>query len=248
MNFIYLIESDKMAIYKITYSKGFKRANVHNYGCNFNCAWCSYKLQEKHKPDRFLNISEIKEALGKLDTDKVHFGGGELTTYPLFHEICDFTKNELGVYSKIGHSNGFNLPPETIDAISVSIKSLSEDVHLQYTGKSNVPVLRNFKTIYERGIEVDASSVFIPGLIEYREIEEISKFIANIDPEIPYHIVGYVPVPNVPWRSPTKEEIFKAKQVAEQYLDDITISWFHSPEDYIKMTKEDYNYQSVRVA
>lgn len=237
-----------MAVYKITYSKKFKRANIHNYGCNFNCKWCSYKLQEKSKPDKFLSIAEIKEVLGELDVDKVHFVGGELTTYPLFHEICDFTKNELGVYSKIGHSNGFNLPPECIDAISVSIKSLSEDVHLKYTGKSNVPVLKNFKIIYERGIEVDASSVFIPGLIEYDEIGEISRFIADIDFKIPYHIVGYVPVPDAPWRSPTKKEILEVKQAAEQYLDNVTISWFHSPEDYIRMTKEDSNYQSVRVA
>lgn len=237
-----------MAIYKITYSKKFKRANVHNYGCNFNCTWCSYKLYEKSKPENFLSTAKIKEVLGELDIEKVHFVGGELTMYPLFNEICDFTKNELGVYSKIGHSNGFNLPPKTIDAISVSIKSLSEDVHLKYTGKSNVPVLNNFKIIYERGIEVDASSVFIPGLVEHDGIEEISRFIADIDPKIPYHIVGYVPVPDAPWRSPTKEEILKAKQVAEQYLGDVTMSWFHSPEDYIKMTREDYNYQNVRVA
>jgi len=235
-------------IYKITYSKKFKRANVHNYGCNFNCAWCSYKLQEKFKPDKFLSVAEIREVLGELDIDRVHFVGGELTTYPRFPEICNFTKNELGVYNKIGHSNGFNLPPDTIDAISVSIKILSDDVHLKYAGKSNVPVLKNFKTIYERGIEVDASSVFIPGLVEYDEIDEISRFIALIDPEIPYHIVGYVPVPDAPWRSPTYGEVLKAKQVAEKYLDDVTISWFHSPEDYIKMTKEDSDYQSMRVA
>jgi hypothetical protein len=58
--------------------------------------------------------------------ERAHFVGGEITTYPLLREITDFTRNELGIYIKIGHSNGFNSSPESIDAISVSIKSLSE--------------------------------------------------------------------------------------------------------------------------
>ena len=237
-----------MAIYKISYSKKYKRANIHNHGCNFNCPWCSYKLQHSPKPCKFLTLNEIKEVLSELDIDRVHLVGGELTTYPRLSEICDFIRNELDVYTKIGHSNGYNLPPDTVDAMSISIKSLSNDFYLRYTGKSNVPVLKNFKTAYDRGVHIDASSVFIPGLVESVEIEEIAQFIAAVNPEIHYHITGYIPVPGVSWRSPHPDEIENAKMVAEQYLKNVNTSWFSSAHDYYRMIAENPKYHSIPVA
>jgi pyruvate formate lyase activating enzyme len=237
-----------MAIYKISYSKNFKRANLHNYGCNFNCTWCSYKLGNQPKPDKFLDLQEIKEVLSELDIERVHFVGGELTTYPLLSEVADFAKKDLGVYTKIGHSNGYGVPPKSIDAISISIKSLSEDFYLKYTGKSNKPVLRNFKESYKMGIKVDASSVYIPGLVGHDEIEEVAGFIANLDPEIKYHITGYIPVPGAPWRAPTWDEIMNAKTIAEDYLDNVELSWFPSFNEYLKMISENPQYQKVTVA
>lgn len=84
-----------MAIYKITYSEKFRRANLHNYGCNFNCAWCSYKLNGNGRPDRFLTIDKIKEVLSQLDLERVHFIGGEPTIYPGLAEIAEFAHNQL---------------------------------------------------------------------------------------------------------------------------------------------------------
>jgi len=182
-----------------------------------------------------------------LDIERLNFVGGELTTYPLLSEVADFAKYKLDVFTKIGHSNGYNLPPQSIDAISVSIKSLSEDFYLRYTGKSNTPILKNFKAAYKMGIEVDAISVYIPGLVERDEIERIAGFIANIDPKIPYHITGYIPVPGAPWRVPSWDEIMNAKQVAEEHLDDVEVSWFSSFEDYVKMINENSQYQKVTV-
>jgi len=237
-----------MVIYKISYSKQFKRANIHNYGCNFNCAWCSYKLQKRSKPDKFLKLDKIKKILSKLDIERVHFVGGELSTYPLLNEVAEFAKKELGLYTKIGHSNGYVIPNEYIDAISVSIKSLSDDFYIKHTGKSNKPVLENFKEAYKMGINVDASSVYIPNLVEHDEIEKIVKFIAQIDPKIPYHITGYIPVPGAPWRAPSWDEIRKAKSIAEEYLDFVEVSWFHSFEDYLKMINENPHYQKITIA
>lgn len=237
-----------MAIHKITYSEEFKRANLHNYGCNFSCDWCLYKLEGRSKPEKFLKLDEIKKVLYELDIQRAHFVGGEITTYPQLSEITDFTKNELGVYTKIGHSNGFKLPPGSIDAISVSIKSFSEDFYQKFTGKSNKPVLENFKTIYEMGVEVDASSVYIPGLVEEDEISRIAEFIAKLDPEITYHITGYVPVPGVSWRSPTYDEIMKGKSAAEEYLENVNLSWFPSSDEYVKMIQKNPEYQKITVA
>lgn len=237
-----------MAIHKITYSEEFKRANLHNYGCNLNCSWCLYKLEGKPRPEKFLKLDEIKKVLCELDIKRAHFVGGEITTCSQLSEITNFTKNELGIYTKIGHSNGFYLPPESIDAMSMSIKSLSEDFYRRYTGKSNKTVLKNFKTIYKRGIELDASSVYIPGLVESDELSQIAEFISKIDPGIKYHITGYIPVPGVSWRSPTYTEIIQGKNAAEEYLENVNLSWFPSSDEYIKMIQKSPEYQKVTVA
>lgn len=55
-----------MAIYKISYNSQYKRANIHNFGCNFNCPWCSHKLHEKRCFPKFLGVDGIKEVLKKL--------------------------------------------------------------------------------------------------------------------------------------------------------------------------------------
>lgn len=235
-----------MAVFKITYNERFKRANVYNYGCNFACLGCSYKLKDNPKPKRFLTVEKIKQVLGELYIDRVHFLGGEPTTYPGLAEIADFAHNELGVYTKIGHSNGSNLPPKNIDAFSVSIKAFSDSIHTHYTGVSNAAVLENFAEAYRRGIEVDASSVLIPDLIDCDEIGKLARFVASIDPNIPYHIVGYVPVPNYPWRKPTPEEVMEAQDIAREHLRHVTSSCL-SIEDFRRLGR-DIRYKSIRVA
>ena len=47
-----------MPFYKVTYSDKYKRATIHNYGCNFRCRGCSYKLLKRPKPERFLSACD----------------------------------------------------------------------------------------------------------------------------------------------------------------------------------------------
>jgi len=238
-----------MPFFKITHSRRFKRATLYNYGCNFDCTWCSYKLNgnANTRPGRFLGMERIKEALRKLDIDRVHFVGGEPTSCPDLPGIAGFAHNDLGVFTKIGHSTGFNMPPDNIDAVSISIKSLSDGIHRKYTGVSNRRVLANFQAMWGKGIAVDASSVLIPGLVEKDEIERIARFVAGIDPGIPYHIIGYVPVPGAPWRKPSPDEVKEAVGLAERHLRNVTSSCL-TVDDFLHHRERDERYGSIRVA
>ncbi len=234
----------------VTYSRRFRRANVYGDGrCNFRCQGCSYNLNLPTKAARpaRLTVERVKEVLTGLDAERVHFLGGEPTLNPDLAELARFAHEELGLFTKIGHSNGSNMPPDHIDAASVSIKAFDDALHREYTGVSNAPVLANFETMYRRGIQVDASSVFIPELIGLDEIERIARFIASLDPEIPYHITSYVPVPGAPWRAPTREEVEKAADVARRYLAHVTFSAL-TRDDLLHLRERDVRYQSVRVA
>lgn len=237
-----------MAIYRITYSREFKRVSLYNWGCNFHCRGCSYGLMEtRGQHNRFIRMKEIKEILLKLNPEKVHFLGGEPTTNPDLPELARFCHEELHAYTKIGHSNGSIMPPANIDAVSVSIKAHTNRIHIEYTGVSNNEVLKNFERMYERGIRMEASSVLIPQYIDCNEIERIAKFIANIDPTIPYHIVGYVPVPNAPWRGARQEEVEYAARIASKYLSNVTFSCL-TPEKLRDLRAVDSRFKSAVVA
>jgi len=221
---------------------------VYNWGCNFRCKGCSYKLNAPYEPGTpFLDVEQVKEVLGRLDVERVHFLGGEPTTTPNLPELARFAHNELNAYTKIGHSNGSIMPPRYIDAISISIKAYTDSIHVDYTGVSNEKVLNNFVRIYDLGIKLDASSVFIPEYIDCEEIEKIAKFIANIDHRIPYRIIGYVPVPGAPWRGPTQEEVEFAAQTARKHLSNVTFSCL-SPDEFLNLRNTDPLYKSIRVA
>ena len=237
-----------MSFSKVTYSQRFKRANVYgDYRCHFHCRGCSYKLKPPASGPPPLSAEQVKEALVGLEVERVHFLGGEPTLNPGLAEVARFAHQELDAYTKLGHSTGSIMPPAHIDAASVSLKTFDEALHRDYTGVSNAAVLANFEAMYRRGVQVDASSVLIPDYIGLDEIERIARFIAALDPEIPYHITGYVPVPGAPWRGPTREEVEEAAAVAQRHLAHVTFSAL-TADDFFHLRERDVRYQSVRVA
>lgn len=167
-----------------------------------------------------------------MEINGVNFLGGEITTYPDLEELTYFTHEVLGVHTKIGHTNGYISPPNYIDEIGMSIKMFSDDLHEKYTGKSNKPILKNFKNIHAKGIQIKASTLYIPDLVDSEEIEKIAKFIGEIDPKIKLHITGYIKIPGTPWRTPTYDEMINAKEVAENYAENVDFSLYTSANDY----------------
>lgn len=236
-----------LGIYKITYSRRFKRASLYGWGCNFRCKGCIYKLKPPYKPGTpFIPLRKLKEALRGLDVRRVHFLGGEPTINPDLPELAKFAHEELGAYVKIGHSNGSRIPPRYVDGISISIKAYTNELHVDYTGVPNDKVLDNFVKIYNMGLDLDASSVFIHGYIDCDEIEKIAKFIADVDPKIPYHIIGYIPVPGAPWRAPSRDEVEEAARIAKKYLVNVTYSCL-SLNEFLNLRKKDPRYESIRI-
>jgi pyruvate formate lyase activating enzyme len=60
------------------------------------------------------------------------------------------------------------------------------------------------------------------------QVEKIAAFVGSVDRTIPFHILGYIPVPGAPWRRPTDDEMNQAVAVAERYLDTVSFSHFTS--------------------
>ena len=222
-----------MAFYRITYHEKYNFATLHNWGCTFSCPYCSYKLRSGAEgrpgfavpaPKRYLSMDEIKSVLLDLRPGKLYFMGGEPTVARELPEILEFAKKELKCITKLGHTNGSKLPMENLDGANVGFKAWSSELHEKITGRPKELIYGNFKKAFEEGMTLAANMVYVPGLVEEDEFKGCLEFLSSLSPDIPFHIMGYIPVPGEPWRRPTDEEMFNITELCKKYLTSVAAS------------------------
>lgn len=216
-----------MAFYKITHNEKYRFATLHNYGCTFRCRVCSYKLRSGKngkpglaypKPEQFLSVQHIKQSLTHLNIDTVYFMGGEPTVAAELPELLDFAKTTLKLRTVLGHTNGSHLPMPNLDSANVGIKAWDEKTHLEYTGREKKSIFRNFEAAFQTGMELKANVVYIPEFVDIDQIEAIAGWLADLSPEISFHIMGYIPVPGQTFYSPTAEQMSTVVKICRNYL------------------------------
>ncbi|HUV76414.1 MAG TPA: radical SAM protein [Dehalococcoidales bacterium] len=223
-----------MNVYHITYAPTVKTAHLYFWGCNLSCRGC-VRLKETYNyhieasifnetsknprvPERFLDLEEVMQILGKLEVRKVFFMGAEPATDPKLPQLAEALHQEFKSHN-ILLTNGFKLIDlKHIDEVAFSIKAVTDSLHRHYTGKSNKKALANFASLYNSGVKLRAESVLIPEYIDYPEIENIAKFIGAVYQGIPYRIDAYIPTGANPWRRPTPQEMKRAVSTAQKNL------------------------------
>ncbi len=244
-----------MAFYKVTYNEHHGFATVHNYGCTFRCPTCSYKLRSgpdgkpgraHPRPGLFLRTAEIKETLRALPIRNLYFMGGEPTVAKDLPELLRFAKEDLGIRTKLGHTNGNGIPLAHLDGANVGLKAWDEELHKTLTGRAKDFIFDNVAAAYETGIELKINIVYIPGLVDIEEIEGVASWIASLDRDIPFHIMGYIPVPGQPYEQPTAEQMAKAELRSGLYLRDVGSSRL-SPGQALDLPDRDSRFAVTRV-
>ncbi|MBA1343028.1 MAG: 7-carboxy-7-deazaguanine synthase [ANME-2 cluster archaeon] len=183
--------------------------SVTMLGCNFRCIYCNaYRISQYPDAQWFYRdyvepsvLADETISRMKPDTDKIGFTGGEPTIHlPYIEEVVRAIR-EKGTEIGVGiATNGF-CTPETLTrvidlatSISFEIKAYDDDVHRMLTGAPSAPVLRNAKvlaTTARESIRV-FRTVVIPGITD-RQVLKIAAFIADVDPTIPYRLIGFRP-------------------------------------------------------
>lgn len=216
-----------MNIHRITYRPETGSAFLCFIGCNFRCLCCYWKEiygRVKFNALKFPRTDKIITLLKSVSPNSVTIVSGDPRPNPDFNNLPKLLKGELGCKVCL-LTNGFILPNlEGITHVSMSIKAVDNELHKKYTGRSNDICIENFKKIRKAGIELSASSVYIPGLIEKEEIESIARFIADIDNQIPFRIIRYMKVTGFDYRRPDVDELKSLAQSASRYLKNVVYS------------------------
>ena len=131
----------------------------------------------------------------------VAFTGGDITCCPEFYGECArLIKNHTRLWVLI-ETNGYGLTPQNldylqesgVDAFWLDIKALDAETHQWLTGCDNDRILKLPQEITQRGFVLEVLSLYIPGLVETDDLENIARVLNAVDPDIPFTILAFFP-------------------------------------------------------
>lgn len=88
---------------------------------------------------------------------------------------------------------------ETGGTIKFDLKAWSRGLHEALCGVSNEQTLSNFRILAERAGErpepplAAASTLLVPGYVDASEVGAIARYIAKINPDVPYSLLAFHP-------------------------------------------------------
>ncbi|MFQ5895645.1 MAG: radical SAM protein [Nitrospinota bacterium] len=192
---------------------GFKNLAVFYGACGFNCLFCqnwSYReLAQARTPK--LTAEELADQVDAATACICFFGGDpspqighaiaasqlalkKAGSRPL--RICWETNGSMNP-RVLRHAA--RLAMDSGGTVKFDLKAWDDNLHEALCGVSNRRTLENFRWLAEFGKQrrepplAVASTLLVPGYVDAREVGEIARFIASIDPAIPYSLLGFHP-------------------------------------------------------
>ncbi len=187
-------------------------------GCNFACAFCQNAWASQSPKQFASNPNEIEEIESLINRLSVKAEPKEIVTaaLKLNCQSIAYTYNEPAVFVEYAYetmtlakknglknvfvSNGyesketFHLIKDCLDGINIDLKSSKEKFYRKICTARLKPVLENIKKFFQAGIWLEITTLVIPGKNDSKkELIEIANFIAEISPDIPWHLSAFHP-------------------------------------------------------
>ncbi len=191
---------------------GFKNLAVFYHGCTFNCLFCQNWHYRENLRERTPHSSqELAQAVDRMTSCLCYFGGDP--SAQILHSIHTSrlalerrNKHTLRVcWETNGTMNSrylkkiLEIALESGGCVKFDLKTFHQSLNVALCGQGNDQTKSNFE-LAARWTQkrknpplVVASTLLVPGYIEREEVFRIAKFIANLDPEIPYALLGFHP-------------------------------------------------------
>jgi pyruvate formate lyase activating enzyme len=192
---------------------GFLNLAVFFEACNFNCLFCqNWMHKEAHlKRKRWTSVNDLVRAANAQTSCICFFGGDPVPQLPYALQVSEQArKARSGEILRICWETNGSMQPdllqsmarlslETGGCVKVDLKAWNPHIHRALTGCDNKQVFANFATLSEliplrpNPPFLVASTVMIPGYIEAEEVAQIARFIARLNPDIPYALLAFAP-------------------------------------------------------
>lgn len=213
---------------------GTETLSIATIGCNFRCNWCqNWDISQAPKElerDEIMNKIGFETTPDKIVEDALNRACPSISyTYTEPTIFLELALDTMKLAKKKGLkniwvSNGyfsketFELISPYLDAINIDLKGMSSENYLKYSGAKLQPVLDNIKEVFKRKIHLEVTTLIIPGINDSeKELTEITKFLANISKNIPWHISRFFAAYKLPNTETTPlETLNKAAQIGKK--------------------------------
>ncbi len=179
--------------------------SIATIGCNFRCFFCQnweisqYDRDASELPGTPLFAEAAVREARKAGCLSIAYTYTEPTIFFEYAYDIGTLAHENGI-KNVFVTNGYQ-SPETIekmkgviDAANVDLKSFSDAFYRKVCQARVEPVLDAIRVLYKAGIHVEVTTLVVPNENDSEEeMAEIASFIADVSPEIPWHISRFYP-------------------------------------------------------
>jgi len=217
------------------------------YGCSFDCLFCQNASHKHFSKRNLVEIDKITQEIieNKKITCICYFGGTPEVQLPFTLNLSNKILNELKFHDQnrimrfcweMNGSGNPNLIKECMKIaiktggnIKFDLKTFDEKLNIALCGVTNMRTLNNFEFLGKNyfGIrkdlpELSGCTLLVPGYTIADDIKKISKFIASINPYIPYSLLVFHPdyymndLPITP-----RKQVDSCVKIAKKYLNNV---------------------------
>lgn len=190
-------------------------------GCNFGCEHC--QNWEIAQPTTIFGRDLPPQQLVDLAASERADGIAYTYTEPtIFYEYAKDTAaiaKRQGMYN-VFVTNGY-MTPDTVEALSfldaarIDLKAFTEKFYREICGGAHLePVLKSIKLLHKK-MHIEVITLLIPTLNDSDgEIRELSKWVKELDADIPLHFTGYYPANRMTIPPTPVETLDRARRIA----------------------------------
>lgn len=181
---------------------GAKFLQISTSGCNFDCGGCvatvcAKEMDADSTAMKKLTPQQIIAKAFELECAGIAFLMNDpLASFHTFLEVAKLAK-ENGLLTGCS-SNGYfteyslNELAPYLDFINIGIKGLSDADYKGCGAPSYLPVLRNIKVFYEKGVHVETACMHKKG--DEETALRIAEAVASISKDIPLQVMRFIPL------------------------------------------------------
>jgi pyruvate formate lyase activating enzyme len=207
-----------------------KTYSIGTVGCNFKCDFCqNYEISQLKKiVGKETTPEEIVERAIKTGCKSISYTYNEPTIFAEFVKDTAVLAKKAGL-KNILVTNGYmtkefmEFVGKYIDAMNIDLKSFDENFYNKICKAKLKPVLETIKLVHKMKIHIEITTLIIPNENDsVGELDEIAKFISDIDKKIPWHISRFFPMYNMNNKEETSFDILKeAERIGKKYLNNV---------------------------
>jgi pyruvate formate lyase activating enzyme len=209
---------------------GTRTYSVATPGCNFRCGFCqnwqisqSTGVEDEVGADRNLTPEQVVREAQNASCPSISYTYTEPTIFFEFAHDTARLANKAGL-KNIFVTNGYMTEQalQTIqpflDAANVDLKSFRDSYYRDNCEAHLKPVLNTISAMHRMGIRIEITTLIIPRQNDSPgELGDIARFIADLDPGIPWHISRFFPMYRFQDQRPTPlVTLDKAREIGEQ--------------------------------